>query len=30
MLSIEHCRKLLENYGKKYTDHQIQEIRKKL
>jgi len=30
MLSIEHCRKLLEKYGKKYTDQQIQEIREKL
>ena len=27
MLSIEHCRKRLEKYGKKYTDDQIREIR---
>ena len=30
MLSIEHCRKQLEKYGKKYTDYQIEEIRDKL
>lgn len=27
MLSIEHCRKRLEKYGKKYSDEQIKEIR---
>lgn len=27
MLSIEHCRKKLEKYGKKYTDEEIREIR---
>jgi len=30
MLSLEHCGKQLEKYGKKYTDQQIEEIRKKL
>jgi len=30
MLSIEHCRKRLEKYGKKYTDEQINQIRDKL
>ena len=27
MLSIEHCKKRLEKYGKKYTDEQVKEIR---
>jgi len=27
MLSIEHCRKRLEKYGKRYSDEQIREIR---
>ncbi len=27
MLSIEHCKKRLEQYGRKYTDEQVKEIR---
>lgn len=30
MLSIEHCRKKLEKYGKKYSDEEVEQIREKL
>jgi len=30
MFSIEHCRKKLEKYGKKYTDEQVKDIRELL